>query len=174
MYIYFSLAIRNEKKHAFEMAYNKFEKEWTNGMRKKLKEFDEIRNLRIQYMNEKKDYTFNQTNEDSDADHYSVCKPIDPADNLVPNFKKELEVISYRLNIINIYMNRSITTMINKYETFLQDELKIFLESITPIVFKMLEHKNDNFHVLAENVKYDVNNPHKTIPKQFMDHFGDR
>lgn len=85
-----------------------------------------------------------------------------------------VNVLTDELLIMNIKLNRSINTIIDKYENILKEEMKAFLDSLEPIFFNMREAENTYSQVLTENVKLVVNNVHKLIPKMFLNKFENR
>lgn len=157
--------VRNKKKIEFRMVYYKFEQKWTNRMKSKLKEYEEIKKKRLEFFKKKPGRKPNKTKNKINVLSIKSLKSV---------FQNEVNTVTDQLNTINIYMNKSIMMIIHQFENILNNELKIFIEFLVPIFFKMLESKNDYLHVVADNVKYDVNNPHKILPKQFTDYFGNR
>jgi len=165
--------IRDEKKFAFRLAYYKFERKWTTQMQFMLKEYEEIRNMKIKSIGEILEQGRIDKANDSEYGIF-IYGQFDTPETLKSIFMIELETITERLNINNIYINKSIMSMISKYEKILEDEIKTFLELLVPIFFNMLEEKKNYLQTLSDLVKFDVNNPHKRLPKFLTDHFEDR
>lgn len=165
--------VRDKRKFTFHVAYYRFERKWTTSIQKMLKEFEEIRNIRMRSIGENINKAEAEHN-DVNADLRLTYENFNPPETFIMIFKQELFEVTGRMCIYNIYMNKSILAMINSYEKILDDELKSFTENLDPMFFNMHQIKNDYIQVLFECVKFDVNNPHKILPKQFTDYFEDR
>lgn len=85
-----------------------------------------------------------------------------------------LERLTDYLNYKNINMNISILKLIKDLEDLLENEIKKFLESLTPIFFNMRVVEDDYLKVLSRNVKLTLKNPNRVIPDMFIKHFKDK
>jgi len=158
------------------MSHNRFERKLTYESRDILKEFEEIRRIRMNDPTEEQSYDF-------DSNEKSIIQGFNTIDHISEKFSIETFIVVSEYEIIalkrklhekNIYMNKSITDMISKYTNFVEEELKSFLELLVPIFFNLREIVSTYSEILNENIRLAVNNPIKVIPKEFINQFGDR
>lgn len=169
----FSLELREKKGLTFKISYYKFQLQWTNRMREMIKEYDELRNIRLQLFEDK----LNKSLQKSDAKSIRIRTmygQFESLEMMTTIIKDDIDAIVNRLYMTNIYMNESIVSMINKYENILNDEIKNYLDLIASIFFKMADVKNEYFQILYDRVKYDVDNPHKIFRKHITDYFPEK
>jgi len=174
--IFFRLTVRDEMFSKFKMSHNRFERKLTYDSRDIVKEFEEIRRIRMAPSSE-------EQSSDFDSNEIKISQDPDAVENLSEQFSiesfiaiSEFEIIALKtkLHEKNIYMNKSITDMISKYTNFVEVELKSFLELLVPMFFNMREIVSTYSEILSENIRLAVNNPIKVIPKEFINHFGNR
>lgn len=159
----------------FKMSHNRFERKLTYESRDIVKEFEEIRRIRMDPNDEQSnDFDSNEkiTSQDFDAilpisEQFSIETFIDVSEC-------EIIALKRKLHEKNIYINKSITDMISKYTNIVEEELKLFLELLVPIFFNMRETVSTYSEILSENIRLAVNNPIKVIPKEFINQFGNR
>lgn len=173
---FYRLTVRDEMFSKFKMSHNRFERKLTYESRDILKEFEEIRRIRM-------DDPIEQSN-DFDSNEKSITQGSHTIENIVSEkfsietfiVVSEYEIITLKrkLHEKNIYMNKTITDMISKYTNFVEEELKSFLELLVPIFFNLREIVSNYSEILSENIRLAVNNPIKVIPKEFINQFGDR
>ncbi|XP_060860159.1 dynein regulatory complex subunit 3 [Metopolophium dirhodum] len=170
------LTVRDEMFSQFKMSHNRFERKLTYNSRDIVKEFEEIRRIRMAPSS-------HEQSSDFDSNETKISQDPDTVENLSEQFSiesfiaiSEFEIIALKtkLHEKNIYMNKSITDMISKYTNFVEVELKSFLELLVPIFFNMREIVSTYSEILSENIRLAVNNPIKVIPKEFINHFGNR
>jgi len=158
------------------MSHNRFERKLTYESRDILKEFEEVRRIRMDDPTEEQLYN-------SDSNENSIKQSTHTIEQISEKFSietfiavSEYEIIALqrKLHEKNIYMNKSITDMISKYTNFVEEELKSFLELLVPIFFNLREIVSTYSEILNENIRLAVNNPIKVIPKEFITQFGDR
>lgn len=157
------------------MAFYTFVREWTQLSRDMVREYEEIRTLRMKHFEKNsKDYLPSDESLSVALDNLSIKKQFDSVESLISAFDDELLSLTDRLHVKNMYMNKSIVAMIGKFEKILDDEFKLFVELLIPIFFNLREVENAYASELTDNVKVFVNNPKKVITKDFMDHFENR
>lgn len=157
------------------MAFYTFVREWTQLSRDMVREYEEIRTLRMKHFEKNsKDYLPSDESLSVALDNLSIKKQFDSVESLISAFDDELLSLTDRLHVKNMYMNKSIVAMIGKFEKILDDEFKLFVELLIPIFFNLREVENTYASELTDNVKVFVNNPKKVITKDFMDHFENR
>lgn len=140
-------------------------------MQEMIKEYNELRNIRLQSLDDK----FNKTLRKSDTKLKRIqYGQFGSVEMMTRIFKDDVDAIVNRLYFTNIYMNDSIVSMIDKYENILNDEIKNYQDLIASIFFKMTDVKNEYFQILYERVKYDVGNPHKIFRKHITDYFPEK
>lgn len=108
-----------------------------------------------------------------DSEGTTVVGPYS-VDVFMTSMASGIEILVDELLIMNIKLNRSINTIIDKYEEILKKEMKAFLDLLEPIFYNMREAENTYSQVLTENVKLVVNNTQKLIPKMFLNRFENR
>lgn len=153
------------------MAYYKFERKWTNISRYMIYEYEEIKSTRLKIF----DYNFEQNDKLSrNSCSVSIKYQFDSRESFVSILKDEIAYLCDQLHIINIYMNKTIKLLINRFEKILEDEMKLYLESLDPIFFNIKEIENTYSQTLTDNMKYIMNKSDKVIPIEFMNYFGSR
>ncbi|KAE9536918.1 hypothetical protein AGLY_006725 [Aphis glycines] len=169
------LTVRDEMFSKFKMSHNRFERKLTYESRDIIKEFEEIRRLRMEPTEQQlMDIETNEMgiNQDSfgvgvENDHFSI-------ESFVSVSEGDIIIMKRKLHKKNIYMNKTIMDLISKYTKLVEEELKLFLELLVPIFFNMRAIISTYSEILSENVRLAVNNPIKIIPKEFINHFGNR
>ncbi|XP_050436539.1 dynein regulatory complex subunit 3-like [Adelges cooleyi] len=173
-----TLLQREQASEKFNLAYYAFEKKWTDKGRNMICEFLNVRYFRMKTIAGQYD-----TNEESKINNSTQSKPVEHSDGggvyavsvevLEQSFADETEALCFRLHLNNFYMNKSIVTMIGKYEKNLEDILKIFLEPLVERFADLREVENDYSQALSESVKMVLNNPDNAEDISFcLDHFG--
>jgi len=171
----FRLTVRDEMFSKFKMSHNRFERKLTYESRDIVKEFEEIRRIRMAPSDEQSnDYDTNESSITEDSDEIENVGEQFSIDSFIAVSEFEIIALKTKLHEKNIYMNKSITDMISKYTNFVEVELKSFLELLVPIFFNMREIVSVYSEILSENIRLAVNNPIKVIPKEFINHFGNR
>jgi hypothetical protein len=100
-----------------------------------------------------------------------IYKKLDTSNyHLIPIIRR----LTDNLNYINMNMNIFIINLIKKVEDELENEIKIFLESLTPIFVSMREVEDNYSKVLSRNVKSAMGNPNRVIPDMYIQHFKDK
>jgi len=172
---FYRLTVRDEMFSKFKMSHNRFERKLTYESRDILKEFEEIRRIRM-------DDPIGQSY-DFDSNEKSISQVSHTIEHISEKFSIETFIVVSEYEIIalkrklhekNIYMNKTITDMISKFTNFVEEELKSFLELLVPIFFNLREIVSTYSEILSENIRLAVNNPIKVIPKEFINQFGDR
>jgi len=168
--------VRDEMYSKFKMSHNRFERKLTYMSRDIIKEFEEIRRIRMNPSSEEQssDFSSNETSMSQDLDNVDNLSEHLSIDTFIAVSEFEIIALKTKLHEKNIYMNKSITDMISKYTNFVEVELKSFLELLVPMFFNMREIVSTYSEILSENIRLAVNNPIKVIPKEFINHFGDR
>jgi hypothetical protein len=160
----------------FKMSHNRFERKLTYESRDIIKEFEEIRRIRLGPTEEQLiDIETNEKRISQDSakierniqEYFSIESFVSVSEDNIIAMKK-------KLHQKNIYMNKTIMDLISKYTKFVEEELKSFLELLVPIFFNMRAVISTYTEILSENVRLAVNNPIKVIPKEFINHFGSR
>lgn len=151
---------------------------WTIECRDIIKEYEEIKTLRMESLENFINY---EESDDEDLDNKITSNNVTTIENkfdtrysFISIFEDEIIQMTDRLHIINIYMNKTITVLINKFEKVLEDELKIYLESLIPLFLNMKEIESTYSQVLNENLKNIMNRSDKAIPKEYMTYFENR
>jgi len=172
---FFRLTVRDEMFSKFKMCHNRFERKLTYESRDIIKEFEEIRRLRMEPTEQQlMDIEINEMDISQDSfgvgvenDHFSI-------ESFVSVSEGDIIIMKRKLHQKNIYMNKTIMDLISKYTKLVEEELKLFLELLVPIFFNMRAIISTYSEILSENVRLAVNNPIKIIPKEFINHFGNR
>ncbi|CAI6355880.1 unnamed protein product [Macrosiphum euphorbiae] len=170
------LTVRDEMFFKFKMSHNRFERKLTYMSRDIIKEFEEIRRIRTSPSSKEQssDFSSNETSMTQDLDNVDNLSEHLSIDTFIAVSEFEIIALKTKLHEKNIYMNKTITDMISKYANFVEVELKSFLELLVPMFFNMREIVSTYSEILSENIRLAVNNPIKVIPKEFINHFGDR
>lgn len=160
----------------FKMSHSRFERKLTYESRDIIKEFEEIRRIRLGPTEEQ--LIDIETNEKRISQDSSKMERNIHEYYLIESFvsvsEKNIIAMKKKLHQKNIYMNKTIMDLISKYTKFVEEELKSFLELLVPIFFNMRAVISTYTEILSENVRLAVNNPIKVIPKEFINHFGSR
>jgi len=158
------------------MSHSRFERKLTYESRDIIKEFEEIRRIRLGPTEEQ--LIDIETNEKRISQDSSKMERNIHEYYLIESFvsvsEKNIIAMNKKLHQKNIYMNKTIMDLISKYTKFVEEELKSFLELLVPIFFNMRAVISTYTEILSENVRLAVNNPIKVIPKEFINHFGSR
>jgi len=128
MNVFFRLTVRDEMLSKFKMSHNRFERKLTYESRDIVKEFEEIRRIRMTPTKEQSnDFDINESIEQGPdkIEHLSEQFSIE---SFIAVSEYEIIALKRKLHEKNIYMNKSITDMISKYTNFVEVELKSFLE----------------------------------------------
>lgn len=168
----FRLKARDEISRKFKINYYKLKRNWTEKSREMIREFEEIRKIRMDTLSENLDMsnsrsTINESKGRSVLEQYSIGV-------FISCIESGIDILIDRLLIMNIKTHRSIMMMINIYENILQEEIKAFLDSLISTFFNLREAENTYAQVLTENVKLVVNNTQKLIPTMFLNKFENR
>ncbi|XP_060845868.1 dynein regulatory complex subunit 3-like [Rhopalosiphum padi] len=170
------LTVRDEMFTTFKMSHSRFERKLTYESRDIIKEFEEIRRIRLGPTEEQ--LIDIETNEKRISQDSSKIERNIQEYYLIESFvsvsEKNIIAMKKKLHQKNIYMNKTIMDLISKYTKFVEEELKSFLELLVPIFFNMRAVISTYTEILSENVRLAVNNPIKVIPKEFINHFGSR
>lgn len=159
----------------FKMSHNRFERKLTYESRDIVKEFEEIRRMRMAPPKKQtNDFDTNETSISQDPNEIEYLTEQFSIESFIAVSEFEIIALKTKLHEKNIYMNKSITDMISKYTNFVEVELKSFLELLVPIFFNMREIVSTYSEILSENIRLAVNNPIKVIPKEFINQFGNR
>lgn len=177
MVFFFRLTVRDEMFSKFKVNHNRFERKLTYENRDIIKEFEEIRRLRMEPTEQQlMDIETNEMGISQDSfgvgvgvenDHFSI-------ESFVSVSESDIIIMKRKLHKKNIYMNKTIMDLISKYTKLVEEELKLFLELLVPIFFNMRAIISTYSEILSENVRLAVNNPIKIIPKEYINHFGNR
>ncbi|KAL4127254.1 hypothetical protein QTP88_011433 [Uroleucon formosanum] len=169
------LTVRDEMFSKFKMSHNRFERKLTYESRDIVKEFEEIRRMRMAPPKKQtNDFDTNETSISQDPNEIEYLTEQFSIESFIAVSEFEIIALKTKLHEKNIYMNKSITDMISKYTNFVEVELKSFLELLVPIFFNMREIVSTYSEILSENIRLAVNNPIKVIPKEFINQFGNR
>jgi len=158
------------------MSHNRFERKLTYMSRDIVKEFEEIRRIRMAPSSKEQssDFDLNETSISQDLENVEHLSEQFSIESFIAVSEFEIIALKTKLHEKNIYMNKSITDMISKYTNFVEVELKSFLELLVPMFFNIREIVSTYSEILSENIRLAVNNPIKVIPKEFINHFGNR
>lgn len=157
------------------MSHIRFERKWTYKSREVLKEFEEVKRIRLQPTEEQLvDSKKSEKNISQETVVFENAFENFSIESFIAVFEEEVIALKKKLHSRNIYMNKSIMDMISKYTKIVEEELKLFLELLVPIFFNMRDIVYTYSEKLNENVRLVVNNPVKVIPNEFINHFGNR
>lgn len=128
-----------------------------------ISEFENVRYYRVQslagkYKEDESVYDESKSVSNLNENDKSNGLPSVSLSTLESAFAEETEMLCFRLHTNNFYMNKSITTMIGKYEKNLEDVLKVFLEPLVDKFAELRDTENDYAQILSENVKIIANN----------------
>ncbi|VVC41926.1 Leucine-rich repeat,Leucine-rich repeat domain, L domain-like [Cinara cedri] len=164
---------QEEKSLKFKMAYYTFEREWTNKNRKLIREHDEITQMRIKVRKDNENGSVITINNSGNLfSHRSL--DLDPIESVTLELEDEMIALTDRLHMNNIYINESLMSMISKYESKLEDELKMFTESVAAIYANIRKSETDYSQILMDNVRATVNNRQKVIPQEITNRFENK
>lgn len=157
----------------YEVAYHAFETEWTNQSRYMIREYEELRNMRLQRVENDGD-VHSSTDVDSERSEseLTVRDIFGSGEFTLTVLENELKQVVDRLRERNIYMNECILSMIGKYDKILEEDIKSFLESLNPMFYNMREVENTYSQVLVDSIKIYMDNPNKKIPEEILTYYG--